>query len=165
VRRLFPHLHNKGVTRDTAHAGSVSEVTVFDPSKAAAETEVVVLAELGQQLGGVGGSSVRTAASQAVLQLPPLQQLWRKQSELELVSGKSCVCGGCRSARYCSSACQKAHWHNWHKAFCKQQQKREAAARSAAQRPVASFSAAAWEMNLFVSYASPMCNIILLAEQ
>jgi hypothetical protein len=43
-----------------------------------------------------------------------------KYSELELVSGKGSVCSGCTAARYCSSACQKAHWQTWHKPVCKQ---------------------------------------------
>jgi hypothetical protein len=53
-------------------------------------------------------------------------------SELELVSGKQCVCGGCRVARYCSAQCQRAHWHQWHKTVCKrikqQRQQQEQAA-------------------------------------
>jgi hypothetical protein len=31
-------------------------------------------------------------------------------SEWALVCGRSCVCGGCRRARYCSAACQAACW-------------------------------------------------------
>mgnify|MGYP001806991274 CR=1 FL=1 len=31
-------------------------------------------------------------------------------SELALVSGRSCICGGCRVARYCGRACQRAAW-------------------------------------------------------
>jgi len=46
-------------------------------------------------------------------------------SELELVGGKSCVCGGCRTARYCSAACQKAHWKEWHKPVCKSLQQQQ----------------------------------------
>jgi hypothetical protein len=30
-------------------------------------------------------------------------------SELLLVNGRSCVCGGCRVAHYCSRACQRQH--------------------------------------------------------
>lgn len=39
-------------------------------------------------------------------------------SEWDLVSGKSCVCGGCETARYCSRDCQAAHWQQ-HKRICK----------------------------------------------
>ena len=31
-------------------------------------------------------------------------------SELGLVSGRSCLCGGCRVARYCDRACQRSAW-------------------------------------------------------
>jgi len=41
-------------------------------------------------------------------------------TELEMVSGRHCVCGGCMTARYCSAKCQKAHWRKWHKPVCKQ---------------------------------------------
>jgi len=37
--------------------------------------------------------------------------------DLQLVSGRSCLCGGCRTARYCSRACQKAAW-KLHKPAC-----------------------------------------------
>jgi hypothetical protein len=32
---------------------------------------------------------------------------------------KTQVCGGCRGVRYCSAACQKAHWKAGHKEVCK----------------------------------------------
>jgi hypothetical protein len=38
-------------------------------------------------------------------------------SDLLTVSGRSCVCGGCRVARYCSRACQRQHWKQ-HKPVC-----------------------------------------------
>jgi hypothetical protein len=41
-----------------------------------------------------------------------------RASELALVSGKSCICGGCQVARYCGKGCQKAHWKQ-HKPVCK----------------------------------------------
>jgi hypothetical protein len=39
-------------------------------------------------------------------------------TELSLVSGTSCICGGCKVARYCGWGCQKAHWKQ-HKPVCK----------------------------------------------
>lgn len=39
-------------------------------------------------------------------------------SEVALVSGKSCMCGGCKVARYCSKGCQTKHW-KVHKPACK----------------------------------------------
>jgi hypothetical protein len=38
-------------------------------------------------------------------------------SELLLVSSRSCVCSGCRTARYCCRECQKQHWKQ-HKPVC-----------------------------------------------
>lgn len=39
-------------------------------------------------------------------------------SELQLVTGPSNQCGGCRTARYCCKACQWEHWAQ-HKPFCR----------------------------------------------
>jgi hypothetical protein len=39
-------------------------------------------------------------------------------SELSIVSGKGCICGGCQVARYCGRGCQKAHLKQ-HKPVCK----------------------------------------------
>jgi hypothetical protein len=38
--------------------------------------------------------------------------------ELQLVNGRSCMCGGCRVAHYCSRACQVQHWKA-HKPVCR----------------------------------------------
>jgi hypothetical protein len=38
--------------------------------------------------------------------------------EVQLVSGRSCVCAGCRVARYCGRACQREVW-KLHKPVCK----------------------------------------------
>ena len=38
-------------------------------------------------------------------------------SELAAVSGRSCICAGCRVARYCGRACQRAAWKQ-HKPVC-----------------------------------------------
>ena len=39
-------------------------------------------------------------------------------TERQSVSGKGCICSGCRTARYCDRACQRAHWKQ-HKPVCK----------------------------------------------
>jgi len=39
-------------------------------------------------------------------------------AELQLVSGRSCICAGCQTARYCGRSCQRAHWKQ-HKSVCK----------------------------------------------
>jgi hypothetical protein len=39
-------------------------------------------------------------------------------SEAQLFGGRSCICAGCRTARYCGKACQRAAWCQ-HKPVCK----------------------------------------------
>jgi hypothetical protein len=39
-------------------------------------------------------------------------------SEAQLVGGRSCLCAGCRTARYCSRECQRKIWKQ-HKPVCK----------------------------------------------
>jgi hypothetical protein len=39
-------------------------------------------------------------------------------TEVQLVSGCSCICAGCRTARYCGRVCQRQAWPQ-HKAVCK----------------------------------------------
>ena len=59
-------------------------------------------------------------------------------TELGLVSGRSCVCGGCRVARYCGRACQRLVWKQ-HMPLCAAL----AATAAATQLMTASASAAA----------------------
>jgi hypothetical protein len=40
-------------------------------------------------------------------------------SEMQGVSGKGRVCGGCKVARYCCKECATAHWKAGHRAVCK----------------------------------------------
>jgi hypothetical protein len=40
-------------------------------------------------------------------------------TEASIVSGKGCICAGCKVARYCGKACQAAHWKPTHKAVCR----------------------------------------------
>jgi hypothetical protein len=40
------------------------------------------------------------------------------RTEVQLVSGRSCICAGCCTARYCGPACQRAAWKQ-HKPVCK----------------------------------------------
>jgi hypothetical protein len=40
-------------------------------------------------------------------------------TEASLVSGKGCICAGCKVARYCGKACQAAHWKVVHKPVCR----------------------------------------------
>jgi hypothetical protein len=41
-------------------------------------------------------------------------------SEWQMLNGKSCMCGGCRLARFCSKACLTQMWRpKHHKPVCK----------------------------------------------
>jgi hypothetical protein len=40
-------------------------------------------------------------------------------SEASIVSGKGCICAGCKVARYCGKSCQAAHWKPAHKPVCR----------------------------------------------
>jgi uncharacterized membrane protein YgcG len=53
-------------------------------------------------------------------------------SETQLVAGRSCICGGCRIARYCGRDCQRAAWPR-HKPLCTAL---AAAAAAAAREPL-----------------------------
>jgi hypothetical protein len=39
-------------------------------------------------------------------------------TDVQLVSGRSCLCAGCRTARYCGLGCQRSAWQQ-HKPVCK----------------------------------------------
>jgi hypothetical protein len=40
-------------------------------------------------------------------------------SEKAVVCGVSCLCAGCKVARYCCKQCQESHWRGAHKPVCK----------------------------------------------
>jgi hypothetical protein len=46
--------------------------------------------------------------------------------EASIVSGKGCICAGCKVARYCGKPCQAAHWKVAHKPVCKMLRARSA---------------------------------------
>jgi hypothetical protein len=47
-----------------------------------------------------------------------------KLCEAQLVSGKGCVCSRCKTARYCSRACQEQHYKE-HRRICKALQQQQ----------------------------------------
>jgi hypothetical protein len=51
-------------------------------------------------------------------------------TDVRLVSGRSCICAGCRIARYCGRTCQRAAWKQ-HKPVCKELAAAAAAAATA----------------------------------
>lgn len=61
-------------------------------------------------------------------------------SEQQLVTGSSHKCSACRTARYCSPACQSAHWAQ-HKTTCKALRAAAAGKKAASSRTLAAGSA------------------------
>jgi hypothetical protein len=62
-------------------------------------------------------------------------------SELAAVSGRSCICAGCRVARYCGRACQRAAWKK-HKPVCAALSVADGGTGAAAAAPMAAEPAA-----------------------
>jgi hypothetical protein len=58
-------------------------------------------------------------------------------SEAQLVGGRSCICAGCLTARYCGRACQRAVWRS-HRPVCKALGEAAAAAAAPAAATAAS---------------------------
>jgi hypothetical protein len=74
------------------------------------------LQEAAQQLQ-TAGSALCSFAVPCLCNNPSCANLSAGRTELGLVSGRSCVCGGCRVARYCGRACQRSAWKQ-HKPVC-----------------------------------------------
>jgi hypothetical protein len=103
-------------------------------SAASGQCELSHFMEAAQQLQSAG-SVLSLFAVPCLCNSPSCANLsgW---SELGLVSGRSCVCGGCRVARYCGRACQRLAWKQ-HKPVCAAL---SAAAPHAAPAPAAAMS-------------------------
>ncbi|WIA16533.1 hypothetical protein OEZ85_013209 [Tetradesmus obliquus] len=78
---------------------------------------VALLPALGARLVACGEGLAALCPVPLCCNNPRCEEL-RGLSEQKLVAGKGCVCSRCRSARYCSKACQVAH-HPAHKKICK----------------------------------------------
>jgi hypothetical protein len=74
------------------------------------------LTALVQQLRGTGGM-LTSIAVPSFCNNPACGNV-SGPTEVQLVSGRSCMCAGCRIARYCGRACQRAAWQQ-HKQVCK----------------------------------------------
>lgn len=85
---------------------------------AASSCTDATLTELVRQLQAAG-SGCAALATPIFCNNPACDNL-AGPSDVALVSGLSCVCGGCLTARYCSRACQRVHWkQHAHKPVCK----------------------------------------------
>ena len=107
----------EAVERQTAaeEAGAAREAASAATEAAAAA--VVVVAELAESLRVFG------AAVSSALPLPhfcnnPGCRNVSGDLEVALVSGHSCICAGCKVARYCGRSCQRANWKA-HKPVCR----------------------------------------------
>jgi hypothetical protein len=72
--------------------------------------------QLGQEMQAVGKALACFAIPQACNN--PVCGNVSGPSEAQLVGGRSCLCAGCCTARYCSRECQRQHWKQ-HKPVCK----------------------------------------------
>ena len=72
------------------------------------------------------------------------------------------ICGGCRRAKYCSVACQRAHWRAGHKEDCKRASSTSALVQTAEQRIAASQSELA---QLYLDVAGHPTSAYFLCKQ
>lgn len=77
-----------------------------------------IIQQVPQQLGEIGEQLAAALPVQYCCNNSYCTNLARS-SELRLVGGKQCICGGCELARYCSKDCQAAAWPG-HRPVCKQ---------------------------------------------
>ena len=82
----------------------------------AAAAAAVVVAELARSLR-VFGAAVSSALPVPHFCNNPSCSNVNGASEVALVSGRSCICAGCKVARYCGRSCQRACW-KVHKPVC-----------------------------------------------
>jgi hypothetical protein len=97
------------------------------------------LKQLGQEMPAVGQALACFAIPQACNS--PICGNVSGPSEAQLVGGRSCLCAGCCTARYCSRECQRQDWKQ-HKAVCKALVAAAAAVKAAeaVSKPVGSVS-------------------------
>jgi hypothetical protein len=93
---------------------AAAAAALFDAwGNGAGDTEITALTGALRELG----SALCLLAAQPICNNPACANV-SGPSETLLASGRSCVCGGCRIAHYCSKPCQQEHWKQ-HKPVCK----------------------------------------------
>jgi hypothetical protein len=98
--------------RDTDNCDAAAALAV----EGAAGIDATASAELCKQLQAIG-QLLAALAFLSACNNPGCANV-SGPSEADLIWGKSCICAGCVSARYCGKACQKQHWKQ-HKPVCK----------------------------------------------
>jgi hypothetical protein len=115
---------------------AVEAVQAVRDSAGSSQPNTACLQEAGQQLQ-LAGSALCSFAVPCLCNNPACANL-AGCTEVGLVSGRSCVCGGCCVARYCGPTCQRAMWKQ-HKPVCAAlAAAASAASKAAAIAPVAS---------------------------
>jgi hypothetical protein len=114
----------KGVTALTASYSRVMQTPCFSDDTVA------------DRVGGLVRQLVSVGQALSVFAVPyccnnPRCVNTARVSEKAIVSGRSCLCAGCKVARYCSKACQEACWKGVHKPVCKMLRARSSGAAEA----------------------------------
>jgi hypothetical protein len=114
---------------------ALQKLSTSFPSSRSATAAVAVFKDIQAQLQAAG--SVLTSFAIPYACNNPACGNVCGASEAQLVGGRSCICAGCLTARYCGRACQRAVWRS-HRPVCKAL----GAAAAAAAAPAAAASGA-----------------------
>jgi hypothetical protein len=118
-------------------AAEAAAVAAWEAEGEAAGAQCAVLV---QELRALGQASCLFAVP-LVCNNPRCMSL-HGETEVSLVSGRACVCSGCRVARYCGRECLRQHWKQ-HKPVCKAMAAAAAAAGAGAPNGDAATASAA----------------------
>jgi hypothetical protein len=114
---LAAHLSGLGYDLKLLHQQALDlNAAAVEYSAAADGDQAAALRRAGKQLKAVGQSLCAFAVRRVCNN--PLCCNMSGASEAALVAGRTCLCSGCRVARYCSRVCQKQHWKSQHKPVC-----------------------------------------------
>jgi hypothetical protein len=110
---IVDSLTDSGSTGDDSSDGSGPTESQQQQQQQHCEEAVQQLTASLQQLG-----QVLTAFAVPLYCNNPICRSATGPTEQSLVGGRSCICAGCRIARYCGRDCQRVHWKR-HKPVCK----------------------------------------------